>query len=377
MEYSNEILKIVEGALKSDKAKVLSYTKLLVDKLKQNNENRIANSFSKIVNNNLSSMSQKSINDMVKVPLDQESRLPMADVLLPEQLADTQIVLNRSAREQVTKFLDYYDNTNKLVNAGIKVPNTVLLYGPPGCGKSKLANYICLKTKLPLVIARIDGLISSYLGSTAKNIRTIFEYAQTVPCVLFLDEFDALAKVRDDNNELGELKRVVNSLLQNIDQLQNGSIIVAATNHDQLLDPAVWRRFGFRILMEKPDTESIKQLVQCFIDKKFSEKELALFASSFNNLTGAEIEEICQKASIDSLILNEELDIKSVFDAYFDFKKVLDDIDNNETEKEINKRKAKFLRNIDSKVFSYNIISEILGVSKTYVSSMLKEREDN
>lgn len=375
MEYSNEVMKIVEGALKSDKSKVLSYTKLLVDKLKQNNENRLANSFTKMVNNNLSSMSQQSISDMVKVPLDQESRLPMADIMLPEQLTDIQIVLNRSAREQINKFLEYYNNTNKLITAGIKVPNTVLLYGPPGCGKSKLANYICAKTQLPLVVARIDGLISSYLGSTAKNIRAIFEYAQTVPCVLFLDEFDALAKVRDDNNELGELKRVVNSLLQNIDQLQNGSIIVAATNHEQLLDPAVWRRFGFRIIIERPDLESIKQLIHCFIDDQFSDKELSLLSFAFNGLTGAEIEEICHKAAIDSLISNRELDISCIFNVFFDFKGVLDDITDSVTDKEIYKAKAKYLRGIDSKLFSYNVIAEVLGVSKTYVATIIKEKE--
>lgn len=377
MEYSNEVLKIVEGALKSDKAKVISYTKLLVDKLKQNNEERLANSFVKIVNNNLSSMAQHSINDIVKVPLDQESRLPMADIALPEQISDARIVLNKSAKEQVDKFLEYYKNTNKLTNAGLKVPNTILLYGPPGCGKSKLANFICTQTKLPLVTARIDGLVSSFLGSTAKNIRSIFEYAQTVPCILFLDEFDAIAKVRDDNNELGELKRVVNSLLQNIDNLQNGSIIVAATNHDQLLDPAVWRRFGFRILIEKPDYESRKQLINCFLNENpFSEKDISLLATAFENLTGAEIEEICNKALIDSLISDTVISRNVIFDNLFEFKKILDNGVEKMTEREENKIKAHFLRSIDSKVFSYGAIADILGVSKSHVSDLLGLKEE-
>jgi len=375
MEYSNEMMKIVEGALKSDRAKVLSYANLLVDKLRENKEDRIANSIVKIINNNLSSMSQKSINDMFKIPLDQESRLPMADVFYPNQLMDTQIVLNRLAREQVGKFLDYYENTNKLVSAGIKVPNTILLYGPPGCGKSKLANYLCLKTKLPLVVARIDGLISSYLGSTAKNIRTIFEYAQAVPCILFLDEFDALAKIRDDNNELGELKRVVNSLLQNIDQLQSGSIIIAATNHEQLLDSAVWRRFGFRILIEKPDEKSIKQLIHCFTNETFSDKELSLLSIAFNGLTGAEIEEICQKATINSLIANKKLNIASIFEAFFDFKKIFDDVNDCSTAKDIDTKKVNCLRGLDSKTFSYATIAEILDVSKNYIHNILKTKE--
>jgi len=377
VEYSNEMIKIVEGALKSDKAKVLSYTNLLVDKLKENKEDKIANSFVKILNNNLNNMSQKSIDEMVKVPLDQEFRLPMADILQADQLTDTKIALNHLAKEQVNKFLEYHKNTNKLVNAGIKVPNTILLYGPPGCGKSKLANYICLKTKLPLVIARIDGLISSYLGRTAKNIRAIFEYAQAVPCILFLDEFDAIAKIRDDNNELGELKRVVNSLLQNIDQLQSGSIIIAATNHEQLLDPAVWRRFSFRIKIEKPDKETTKQLIQYFTNKKFSDKELNLLTTAFSGLTGAEIEEICQKASIDSVIANKNLSLESLFAVFFDLKKILDTLDGYSTKKDINAKKAKYLRSLDEKTFSYANISEILRVSKCCVSSLLKEKMES
>ena len=163
MDYSSEVLKIVEGALKSDKTKVASYTKLLIEKLQENNEIRLANSFLKILSNSSIVMKQMATGELTQIPIDQESRLPIADIIYSNQAIDVQIVLNSSAYEQVDKFLVYYNNVDKLMKSGIDIPNTILLYGPPGCGKSKLASYICSKIKLPLVTARLDGMISSYL----------------------------------------------------------------------------------------------------------------------------------------------------------------------------------------------------------------------
>jgi AAA+ superfamily predicted ATPase len=379
MDYSSEVLKIVEGALKSDKTKVMNYTKLLVEKLKENNEIRIANSFLKLFANSSVTMTQMSSSDFMKIPLDQESRYPIADVLQPNQAAETKVVLNRVAFEQANKFISYYMNTNELINSGIRVPNTILLYGPPGCGKNKLAEYICACIKLPLVTARLDGMISSYLGSTAKNIRAIFEYAQKVPCILFLDEFDAIAKIRDDNNELGELKRVVNSLLQNIDNLINGSIIIAATNHDHLLDPAVWRRFGFKIHIDRPDQQSRIDLVDIFLaNNTLSAKEKEMIAVALVGFSGADIEEISNKASIDAVLQKRPYSLEALFRYIFEFldptirKNV-----SNDTNKALHQEYAKYLRKLDSKLFSYSQIASILGLSKSYVSNLLNEKEEN
>ena len=377
MDYSSEVLKIVEGALKSDKTKVASYTKLLIEKLQENNEIRLANSFLKILSNSSIVMKQMATGELTQIPIDQESRLPIADIIYSNQAIDVQIVLNSSAYEQVDKFLVYYNNVDKLMKSGIDIPNTILLYGPPGCGKSKLASYICSKIKLPLVTARLDGMISSSLGNTSKNIRAIFEYAQTVPCILFLDEFDAIAKVRDDNNELGELKRVVNSLLQNIDQLKNGSIIIAATNHEHLLDPAVWRRFGFKIPIDVPDDASRKSLVSLFLpENNLSEKEKQILSLSFKGLSGSDIEEICNKSRIDSILTDRQISLSLVFKNLFEFRNVGRLQNSKDTiEKSIYREQARYLRAIDEKVFSYAQIAVILGVSKSYVSSLFKSME--
>ena len=130
-----------------------------------------------------------------------------------------------------------------------------LIYGPPGVGKTKLARYLARQLELPCVEVRLDGLMSSFLGTTASNIGALFDFANRYRCVLFLDEFDAVAKARDDVQEIGEIKRVVNTLLQSLDSRNGAGITVAATNHEHLLDHAVWRRFDSRIELHKPDPD--------------------------------------------------------------------------------------------------------------------------
>lgn len=261
MKYSIEIGKIVEGSLRHDQVKVLNYTKQLITKLEEDGEMRAAAKFKKMLETqNEMTLSAMGSTRELTVPVDSESRTTLADVIYPDS-NKTSVILSRSNAEKVDSFILSYQNADKLNSLGIGVSNTLLLYGPPGCGKTKCAYLIAKKLNLPLVIARLDSLISSYLGTTAKNIRTLFEFSQKMPCVLFLDEFDAIAKARDDSNELGELKRVVNSLLQNVDAMSSDSLLLAATNHEQLLDPAVWRRFDYKLEIELPDANAIIEMI--------------------------------------------------------------------------------------------------------------------
>ncbi|MDR9788351.1 MAG: ATP-binding protein [Peptococcaceae bacterium MAG4] len=213
-----------------------------------------------------------SLQNVSRVPFDQESRLSTADILYPNQI-NAEVILSKENQNIISKFIEYIINSDKILAAGIDLPNSLLLYGPPGCGKTEIAKYIAKRIELPLVIARLDAMVSSYLGSTSKNIRHLFDYVKVNPCVLFLDEFDAIAKMRDDGQEMGELKRVVNSLLQNIDNLGTGTIFIAATNHEHLLDPAVWRRFTFKLKIQKPSADMRQFLIKKFIDGRYDFKK--------------------------------------------------------------------------------------------------------
>lgn len=376
MKYSIEIGKIVEGALKHDQVKVFNYTKQLIAKLEDDNESRAANKFSKI----LSMQSETVLSAMgsrreMAVPVDSESRAVLADIIYPDD-NNIEVILSKYNFENLNSFILSYKNADKLNSLGIGVSNTLLLYGPPGCGKTQCAYLIARKLNLPLVIARLDSLISSYLGTTAKNIRLLFEFAQRMPCVLFLDEFDAIAKARDDNNELGELKRVVNSLLQNVDAMSSDSLLVAATNHENLLDSAVWRRFEYKLRIEPPDTDAILKMIDLFSksNHNLSDKEKKELAIAFTGLSGANIEEIMLKSIRNAVINDAEVSKIDFYEELFSYKGIIPQ--NCLTKKTLLKIKAKFLRECNEKIFSLQVIADILGSSKTTISKLVKEVDE-
>lgn len=371
MKYSIEISKVIEGALKLDRQKVENYTQLLIDKLNKEGEIKVANKFvSLLEKNNDTSLNSMDLSNILKTPVDFESRISMADVIMPTT-EKNDIVLSNKNQNEINTFLLSYKKSDKLYSLGMDIPNTLLMYGPPGCGKTKCAQYIANQLELPLVIARLDSMISSYLGTTAKNIRNLFEYVQKTPCILFLDEFDAIAKARDDNNELGELKRVVNSLLQNIDSLEGNTLLIAATNHEDLLDKAIWRRFNYRLKIELPDLNSRIMLIKLFLKDSIDidEKFLELIALAMKDMSGAYIEEIVNKAIYKSVIYENELNILDIFEEIFNYKL---DIEETYDEKEILEKKVKYLRDLDEKIFSYSVIGQILNISKSKVSNILK-----
>lgn len=373
MEHSIEIGKIVEGALKRDHQKVINYTKQLIVKLEENDDLIASRKFKRLLKaHEKSTLTAMGSNREVNIPVDTESRTDLADIIYPES-NNVDVILSRGNNEKIQTFILNYENADKLNSVGIGVSNTLLLYGPPGCGKTKSAYLIAKELNLPLVIARLDSLISSYLGTTAKNIRALFEFAQKIPCVLFLDEFDAVAKARDDGNELGELKRVVNSLLQNVDSMSNDSLLIAATNHEKLLDSAVWRRFDYRLRIEKPDIKAIIDMIGLFTTSiiDLTEKEKNELAHAMYGLSGADIEEIIKKSIRNSIIHDYKMSKVNIYDELFSYKNIVPQ--NYENDRELLAIKAKYLREVDSKVFSLQIIADLLSSSKSTIQKIVKE----
>jgi Cdc6-like AAA superfamily ATPase len=176
----------------------------------------------------------------------------------------TDLVLSSSLRSIFHEFIEEHHRQDLLRSYNLQPRNRVLLIGPPGNGKTSLAEALAQALSVPLITARYEGLIASYLGETAGRLRRLFDHIRSRACVLFFDEFDTLAKERGDVHETGEIKRVVSSLLLQIDNLPSHVVVVTATNHPELLDRAVWRRFQLRVELSPPTVAQIDEFLQRF-----------------------------------------------------------------------------------------------------------------
>src|SRR5207244_3673485 len=209
------------------------------------------------------------------LPVDEDSRFPLIEQVNLKTVSEPPVILELEQWDTVNEFLSIAKSYAQADLNDLTTSLSFLMYGPPGTGKSRLARYIAKELGLDLYIARLDGLISSFLGSTSKNIRALFDFAAKTPCILFLDEFDAIAKLRGDTQELGELKRVVNSFIQNLDTLGTQSIVIAATNHEELLDSAIWRRFSYRLALNFPSQDQRQRMWSQFLTPlQFQEREV-------------------------------------------------------------------------------------------------------
>jgi SpoVK/Ycf46/Vps4 family AAA+-type ATPase len=179
----------------------------------------------------------------------------------PETL-EHHMVLQQKTENRFARIEQEYAARERLSKFGLSPRRTVLLYGPPGCGKSLGAKRIAWNTGLPLMKVRLDSLMSSYLGESSSNLAAIFAAAKEHPCVLLLDECDAIARTRNSNKDVGEASRIVNALLQLMDEFNAPGILIATTNVGESLDPALFRRFDDVISVPPPGTNEIQQLLR-------------------------------------------------------------------------------------------------------------------
>jgi len=181
----------------------------------------------------------------------------------------------------------------------------ILFVGPPGNGKTSLAEAIAGELMVPFFAVKYENIIASYLGETSSRLKSMFDYVRTRECVLFFDEFDAISKERGDKHETGEIKRLVSSLLLQIDKLPSYVVIIAATNHPELLDRAVWRRFQAKITLPKPTQKSIEIFLNHFqsdFQISFGHSSSSL-ARHFKGYSYSEIRDVCLDI-VRSFVLN-------------------------------------------------------------------------
>ena len=240
----------------------------------------------------------KSESTPSSAPRDKDSLLELFEIIKPDVSLED-VVLPNNQKAVIKNVIKEQKEAVNLLKHNVAPINRVLLCGPPGCGKTMTAYAIAHELNLPVAYVRLDGLVSSYLGQTSTNLRRVFDAVRDKRVVLFLDEFDAIAKKRDDSNELGELKRVVTTLLQNFDNMPSNVLLIAATNHDHLLDPAIWRRFNITVTLELPEVEQRECIIKhnlgrYEIDTKIDTKSLAKVTEG---ASGSQLEELIRGAA--------------------------------------------------------------------------------
>ncbi|ABA23110.1 AAA ATPase, central region [Trichormus variabilis ATCC 29413] len=243
-------------------------------------------------------------------PKDKDTGLALLDVKRFDLTWDN-IVLSEKIFDILQEIVLENRKQDILAAYNLKPKNKLLFCGPPGCGKTQTAKVLSSVLSLPLVYVNLTAVFSSYLGETATNLQKIFTYIEKGEWLVLFDEFDAIARDRDNLNEHGEVKRLVNSLLQLIDNATNQSIFVAATNHEKLLDSAVWRRFDEVIFFDNPTLELRTALLSRYLSGiRYTAINLSTFAERLENATGADIERICSDA-IKAVILRGERTLRA------------------------------------------------------------------
>jgi AAA+ superfamily predicted ATPase len=220
-------------------------------------------------------------------------KTPSAELLIEQQpdVALSELVLPAPVQTLALQLIEEQQRADLLRSYNLEPRSRVLLTGPPGNGKTSLAEAIATALCVPFLVVRYEKVVNSYLGETAKRLQEVFQYARLRQCVLFFDEFDALGKEREDRQESGEIKRVLNSLLLEVDRLPSYVILIAATNHPDLLDRAVWRRFQIHATLPLPDKEQIGRWFE-LLGLRYPQLKISNAKRSFSHLAGASYSEL-------------------------------------------------------------------------------------
>jgi SpoVK/Ycf46/Vps4 family AAA+-type ATPase len=244
-------------------------------------------------------------------PVDADSRQRLLIEYYPVKL-EHEPVWSHSLQSELNRVVVERQMADRLHESGLVPIRSLLFDGDPGLGKTLAAKWLARELDLPLLVLDLATVMSSFLGKTGSNIRAVLNHASSFPCVLLLDEFDAIAKRRDDDHDVGELKRLVTVLLQAIDDWSPNSILVAATNHGELLDRAVWRRFDSAIHFEYPTPKSIEEYLN---QQGIHENLITLMASKFSGRSFSDIEKIVNSIRKRSLL--EDSPLIEVFNDYY------------------------------------------------------------
>ncbi|NOT14685.1 MAG: AAA family ATPase [Methylotenera sp.] len=299
------------------------------------------------------------------LPRDDESRLSLLKVF-KDKPDDLHPLLSTELEDTLGQLIQERKQVAKLASLGLDPTRSAIFVGQPGVGKTLTSRWLAAQLNLPLYVLDLTAVMSSLLGRSGSNIRAALDFAKSSPCILLLDEIDSIAKRRSDDSDIGELKRLVTVILQELDEWPAEGLLLAATNHPELIDPALWRRFDLKVEFELPDRKSIKEAIQHFSGQDYAllSRWADVLAFAFEGESFSDIERAIQRFRR-ALALGTDSDA----DMVEDFIKTRAINLDRQKKIEFSVLLAKQTR------FSQHAISDITGVSRDTIRKHLKDEK--
>lgn len=292
MARADLLKKLFSSFKQDDKEMFYTVATEIIEDEKKKNHGILANDLKLILNGNYQMKKTNTLSS--SAPKDKDRDMSLVEIMYPEKYF-SDLIVSEEKIDQLEQIIKEFNNWDVLVSNGVFPIRRALFYGPPGCGKTLSAQALAGELGIPMLYVSFDALISSYLGETASNIRKIFDYAKKDSWLIFFDEFDAIGRSRNDSTEHGEIKRVVNAFLQQIDNFKGRSLIIAATNFEQSLDYAIWRRFDETIRFDMPSNEEKTKLFDLKMNRfKGPSHVIEQYLDELEAFSHSDIEKVCQ-----------------------------------------------------------------------------------
>lgn len=277
----SEFVELVGKVLKGSHSEAKSWIRTLEKRLRRRNSN-LAEAIREQMTEASRSTSSRPKSPESAFRFRSEERSGSSELLQISSAANSEApVLESDTTQDIQDFLEAWHHREELLENGLEPPTKLLFIGPPGVGKTMTARWVASHLGLPLATLDLASVISSYLGRTGSNIKNVLDYGRRRECVLFIDEFDSVGKKRSDAQDVGELKRLVNVLLQSIDDWSSEGILIAATNHPEILDRAIWRRFDEIVEFRNPTPDSIGELLEIEVGGQMPSRWLPFLRSYY------------------------------------------------------------------------------------------------
>jgi len=289
------LFRVIQSGSSAD---VEALCRRVIDDEKKHGHSRVAQELERILRERPSGKRTSTHGILQSLPTNRRDSAPLVLEFSVDKLRH-HMVLPESVEQRFHRIEREFAARTRLAKHGLRPRHRILLYGPPGCGKSLGAERLAWNTGLPLRKVRFDTLLSSYFGETMANLRKVFDAAQSSPCALFLDECDTLARSRTARNDIGEVTRITNALLEMLEDYRGDGLVIAATNLDSALDTALFRRFDEVLKVPLPGIQEICLLLQATLSPMATEANIGWheLARAMDGMSGSEVVHIAQGAA--------------------------------------------------------------------------------